>query len=227
MTFNYTFDNVTVAKTPAFQSYILKNFSLASGTMVEQNVVHVETNVELDSTQLAALDALVRAYVDPAIFFQFEYAESITGFSQSTTENTLIDVQSFIFPSKTLPNGDNAQSDGKVLNAIKSILKLTMDDVAQASDFTSGSATIELYDVTRDIQIGIQTIDITAFLTEWKAAALANSTGLVTKYQSFMFSGLAAVSTNYDCIWVFRLSVSDPRIKVRLNGFQKLFYTPI
>ncbi len=227
MSFMYTFENVVVVKSPAFQCYISNRLPSFAGFMVEENLVRVISNVELDSTQLAALDANVRSYTDPAIYYQFEYAETITGFSQSTISNQLEDVQSFIFPSKTLPNGDNAESDGKVFNAIKSILKLTMGDVAQALEFTSGSVTIELYDITRDFQIGIQTIDITPFLLEWKAAALANQTGLVNKYKSFIFSGLDSNGTNYDTIWVFRLSVSEPKVRVRLNGFQKLFYTPL
>jgi len=227
MSFVYTYENVTVQKAPAFQSYISKNFAQGGETSVEENSVHITTNVELDSTQQATLEALVRAYVDPTIFYQFSYAESITGFSQSTTANHLSDVQSFIFPSKVLPNGDNAQSDGTVFNAIKTILKMTMADVSLANDFESGKVTVEMYDVTRNIQICSQTIDLSEFMVEWKAAALANQTGVVNKYKSIMFTGLAAKATDYDCIWVMRLCVSDPRIQVRLNGFQKLYYTPI
>lgn len=227
MSFTYTFESVVVLKAPAFQSYITKNFSLGGSTSVEENSVHVMTNVELSTEELAALDALVRAYVDPDVFYQFEYTESITGFSQSTISSSLSDVQSFIFPSKTLPNGDNAQSDGTVLNSIKSILKLTMEDVALAADMTSGTVEIEMYDVTRNLQICTQTVDISSFMLDWKAKALASETGPVTSYKSFMMTGLTNKSTSYDCIWVIRLSISDPRIRVRLNGFQKLFYTPI
>lgn len=227
MSFNYTFDQVTVLKAPAFSSYLAKNFAVSCDTMIEQSSVHVITTVELTSQQQIDLEALVRAYVDPEIFYQYQYAETITGFSQSTTSNVVSDVQSFIFPSKVLPNGDNAQSDGTVFNAIKSIVKLTMDNVAEAADFVSGSVTIEMYDVTRDIAIASQTMNITSIMLEWQTAALASQTGAVTKYKSFMFDGLASKSTDYDCIWVMRLAVSDPRIRVRLNGFQKLFYMPI
>jgi len=216
-----------VQKVQAFQSYITKNFAPGGTVTIEENIVHIITTIELTLEQQTQLEALVRAYVDPAIYYQYQYSETITGFSQSTTENNLMDVQSFIFPSKTLPNGDNAQSDGTVLDAIKSIVKMTMDDVSQASDFTSGSVVIQMYDVTRDIEICTQTMDITSIMAGWKADALANKTGLVTKYKSFMLGGLANKSTNFDCIWVLRLSVSDPRIRIRLNGFQKLFYMPI
>ncbi len=227
MSFTYTFEDVTVQKAPAFQAYITKNFALGGATSVELSIVHVTTTIELNAGQQATLESLVRAYVDPEIYYQFQYAESITGFSQSTTAGTMNDVQAFIFPSKTLPNGDNAQTDGTVLNSIKSIIKMTMENVADAADFVSGNVMIELYDVTRNIQICAQTIDITPFMLEWKAAALANQTGIVNKYKSFQIEGLASKSTDYDCIWVIRLSVSDPRIRTRLNGFQKLFYSPI
>ena len=228
MSFTYTFQNVVILKTPAFVSYITKNFSESASCSFEENVVHIATISELDITQQANLEALVRAYTDPEIFYQLAYTESLTGFSEATkTAGNLHDVQAFIFPSKTLPNGDNAQSDGTVFNAIKSILKFTMSDVSLAADFESGSVQVQLYDITRDIQISIETIDLTAMMQEWKAMALANTTGVVNNYKSFMFTGLAAKSTNYDCIWVVRLCISNPNIHVRLNGFQKLFYTPI
>lgn len=224
MSFIYTFDQVTVEKAPAFQSYITKNFAPGGQTMLEQNSVSIITSVELTPEQQTELETLVRAYVDPAMFYQFDHTETMTGFSQCTNGDTLTDVDSFIFPSKFLPNGDNAQSDGTVFDAIKSILKITMDDVSQAADFTSGSITTQLYDDTRGFVVCTETTDITSIMQQWKTDALASQTGPVTKYKCFMLSGLWSKSTDYDCIWVLRLSVSDPRIQVRINGFQKLYY---
>jgi hypothetical protein len=38
-------------------------------------------------------------------------------------------------------------------------------------------------------------------------------------------TGLSSKIPSYDCIWQLRVSVSDPRISVRLNSLQYFWYT--
>jgi hypothetical protein len=223
MSFQYQFTK-TIEKPIAFEDYLVKNFPLELSVSIELNTVNIGCVTELTTEQLTLLTTLITDYTDPAVFLQLAYTESMIGASESTMTTTLKDVQTFIYESVVDAEGNNVNNDGTKLDCIKSILKLTADDISVFSDLGTGSVDVELYDSTRDIMIDDITIDISSILADWQTRAQNNETGPVTAYKSFMIFGLLDKGTNFDCIWTFRLAVSDVRIKARLNGLQKLFY---
>jgi len=217
---DYTF-NKTVTKTFALDAYLVANFPIAVTISVSGDILTVTTVDALSQTDLDTLTALITAYTDPEVFLQLDRTESMSGVSEECHTTTLMDVQSIIFPSNT-----NAQ-DGTILNALKSVLKISGSE-ADFSNLGTGSVTVTLYDFTRQTLIDSIVVDVSETIAAWQAFDLGNSSNPKDPaYKSFMFEGLHALSTNYDCIWTFRVAVSDARIYARLNGMQKLFYTPL
>jgi hypothetical protein len=220
MSADYPF-NITVNKAPALASYLKKNFSIPVSISINSGAVVITTQSALSEADLATLTSLMNAYVDPDVFYQLNHTEPNAGVSQTCNSVTYQDVQSIIFPSNT------NQADGTVLNSMKAILQIsgTMSDFA---DLGTGSVNIRLFDYTRQVLIGSQTIDVSDILTSWQAIDNGAATGFKDPaYKCFMFCDLHASSTNYDCIWTFQVSVSDARIYTNINGLQKLFYDAI
>jgi len=224
---NYSF-NITVNKPPAFEAYLAQNFTAVPySDSIEQGTVIITTQTALTDAQLASLTTIVNAYVDPAVFFELARTESTIGVSESNMTTGLNDVHSFIFEAVYDQQGNSILSDGTVLDSLKTIIKLTTADVSTCTDLSSGTVTVELYDHCRHLTIYTQTIDITSILTSWQTLANNGQTGLVTAYKSIQIFGLSQYGTSFDCIWIFRIAVSDIRIKARLNGLQKLFYNKL
>ena len=213
----YNFTKI-VAKSYAFDDYLVHhNFTIPITVSTNDDQLIISTEHELTVSELELLTVLVNGYTDPAIFLQLSHTENLSGVSQSTSSSTLTDVQALIFPSNI--NTDN----GTKIDAVKTILKVTAD-LAQIADLNEATATIQIHDYTRDVLISTITVNLGEILAEWKAS---EETGSVLAYKSVMFSGLINKCTNYDLIWSFRLSVSDSRLNVSLNGLQKLFYNPL
>lgn len=221
--FEYNFTK-TIQKPIAFEDYLAKNFLVQISVSIELNTVHIGTETELTSEQLTLLTTLITDYTDPEVFLQLARTESMIGASESTTSNVYKDVQTFIYESVVDSEGNNVNSDGTKLDVLKSILKVTTDDLSLVGDLSTGTVDIQLYDSTRDILIDEISVDISSILADWQTRSQNNETGPATAYQSFMIYGLLDKGTSFDCIWTFRLAVSDSRIKVRLNALQKLFY---
>ena len=217
---DYTFDK-TITKTFALDAYLLANFPIQCSISVSGNILIITTVDPLSQTDLDTLTALIGAYTDPVVFLQLAKTESMSGVSEESHSTTFSDVQSIIFPSNT-----NTQ-DGTILNSLKSVLKISGSE-ADFSELGTGSVTVCLYDFTRQIHLETIVININETIAAWQAFDLGNSTNPKDPaYKSFMFEGLHEKSTDYDCIWTFKVLVSVPRIHARLNGMQKLFYTPL
>lgn len=215
-----------IQKTAAFQEYLDANFTAATLTaFVTAAAVQIESSVELTTEQQTELAALIAAYADPAEFLVFASKEELIGVSESTTSTNLTDVQGFIASSLTYPNGDNVRPDGSVMDQLKFILKLQVVDVSTCSDLSSGSVTVQVYNGTTDVVIQTQTFDVSEQLQHFQTLALAAGTGPAVAYKSIQLYGLRYYFHDYDCQWFLRLTSPDPRVKVRTNGLQKLFYT--
>jgi hypothetical protein len=221
----YTY-NINVLKTNAFQAYLDANFTAVPVVaFVSPGSVQIQSFVELTTEQQSQLAALVAAYTDPSVYLVLAGTESHSGVTETTNSTTLRDVQAFCHPRVTLPNGDNVRPDGSVLDQIKVFLKLSVADVSTVADLGSGNVGIQIYDKSRNIAISDLTVDVSAQLQQFQAAAQANETGFATAYKSVQIYGLRSHLLQCDCMWVFRLSSPDSRITVSMNGFQKLFFT--
>lgn len=210
---------LTVNNAPAFENYLATNYPDAQFTVsITGNQVTLTTTTVLSTDQQTSLTTLVNAYVDPAIYLQLAYTESMSGISERSNSQVPYDVMSFIFPSTT-----NIQ-DGTLLDGLKTVVTVWTDTVQGFSGVTGGTVTIDIYDYTRDFAITSATIDISTQVSTWQTMAAAGATGMVNAYVSQLFGGLYAESTTFDCIWIFRITTSNPLIYARLNGIQKLFY---
>jgi hypothetical protein len=107
---------------------------------------------------------------------------------------------------------------------MKVILKLRVMDMTTVGDLASGSVQLQIYDRTRSMMIADQTIDVSALLQDFKTQSLAGATGTGAEYKSVQIYGLSNYATNFDCVWVFRLSSPDERVHVSTNSLQKLYF---
>ena len=114
--------------------------------------------------------------------------------------------------------------DQVVFSALKTVFEYATNDI---SVFATGSTTcvvnFQVFDYTRNIEITSTTLDISDVITEWQTLAQTQS-GPAYKLRSFMIEGLRNVVADFDCIWQFNLSVSNPNVIVKTNSMQRLYY---
>jgi hypothetical protein len=205
----------SVTKPPAFDDYLRKRVDSAvyDGVAISGDSVILLTKSELTPAQLSQITQWINDYVDPEIFLQYNHTESSPAYSDFSNSTSLFPLQTLIFV--------NRNQDNQVLDACKTIITYSTEDVSQFANVESASITFEIYDITRNWQISTQTIDITSdILASWKS----QGTGSAESYKSAMFTGLYNKVPDYDCIWQFKASVSNPNFKVRMNGLQYIFY---
>lgn len=218
MTTSYPFTK-TVTKQIAFDNYISTNFAIPVQISTDATTVTITTTSPLSNADLATLTTLITNYTDPAQFLQLDHTESLYGCSFKSNSTDLTDVQSVIFP------GTNNISNGSIFDSMKFILN-TWTDLSGASGIGStGVVNIEIFDHCRETTIAATTVDIGSVLAGWDTAAQTGMTGVVHNYQSVQFTGLRSQMPNYDCIWLFRLSVPDERVYTRADSLQRLYYT--
>jgi hypothetical protein len=214
----------TVNKAEAFNIYLQENFPVNLVVNIEGTNVTCVSVDALTSEQETLLTTLITDYVDPEVFLQFSHTESLSGVSEKSNQQTPRDVQAYIFPSTT------NITDGTVLDALKTIVKVqcyNVETLLNTPALTTGSVTINVHDDTRNMDIGSETVNFDDVVSGWHTAATNGLTGEVVANKTVMFTGLINSSTNYDCIWSFRISTTDSRFYGRLNGLQQLFYNPL
>jgi len=216
---SYSFTK-NVNKIPAFQAYLQQNFSLFTGFNSDGNQFTIYTSETLSSQDEALLNQLIADYVDPEYFLTLENTQSLSGLSKRCigTSTPLI-VQSLIFPKRI--------ENGLVLDSLKTVVSFLVEDITTLIGSTSGIVTWSIFDYTRNFEIGTQEFDFSDKVIEWATAASNGQTGSVDFYRCMMFDGLITKTTNYDCIWQFKLSVSNPNVTVQMNGLQMLYYNVI
>lgn len=218
MTTNYSFTK-TILKQIAFDSYISTNFPIPVQISTDATTVTITTTSPLSDADLATLTTLITNYTDPAQFLQLDHTESQYGCSFKVNSTTLTDAQSVIFP------GTNNVSNGSTFDSMKFVLNTWVDLAGVSGIGSTGVVNIEIYDHCRDTTIATTTVDIGTVLSGWDTAAQAGTTGIVHNYQSVQFTGLRTQMPDYDCIWLFRLSVPDIRVFTRADSLQRLYYT--
>lgn len=205
----------TVMKPTAFDDYLRNRIdsTIYDGVSISGENIILLTKQELTTPQFEQITQWVNEYTDPEIFLQYNHTESSPAYSEFSNSTTLHPLQTLIFVNR---NGDT-----QVLDSCKTILTYSADDVSQFANTENLSIIFEIFDITRNWQIATQTIDITNdILASWKT----QGTGSNELYKSAMFTGLHDKVPNYDCIWQFRVAVSDSNFKVRMNGLQYIFY---
>ena len=209
----------------AFNNYLKTNFSEYDGYGYEEPIVTVLTKTELSQELLGTLTALVNDYTDPEYYLNFSRSESMALLSPYTgSEDVHLDTDGrSCLQTIIMTKVDDDQVE--LLDGIKTIFEYHTENVQNFIDTTSGSLITGIFDITRNWCIIHKEIDISDICTQFNSIAQTGSTEGSSIFQSYLFEGLHDKITNYDCIWQFRAcSFDNTKMKIRMNGMQKLFY---
>ena len=215
---SYDFSKTGVNKIGALQREIENGVPYYSYFNYNGDTLTIVTTQALTTEELQTVQTLVDNYVDPEYFLTLTSSATDATRSYSTNSLTPEVVQSFIYTATdSLGNG--------TFNAIKTVIEYKTENVETWSTFT-GPLTINfrIRCFTRDYLLSNNTITITDIGNTWKTAALNLETGKRSEYRTFMVEGLRNYVANYDCIWVYEVAVSDPRLYVTLHSKQMLYY---
>ena len=231
---SYEFPNVYVSLLGACQQYIIDNIDWQSNFngLVTNPYLTVLTNAPLSDVQLSNLTTLLNNYQDPSVWLIFNHTASYPLHSHYSNDldNTVSDgyilMQTWIFSILDTQNTDVA------LDSIKSVIEYNCPNVQNFLNITSGNALntgLIISDLTRNIDIASQDIDINDIVTIWNGLAQTGSTEGNIQYKSIQYTGLMnKIPTNYDCIWQLKTQQPiDPNFTFRCHGLQYLFYDVI
>lgn len=223
MSYPYVFI-ATITKPNAFEHYITTNISWVAdylGNSISPTDVTLYSQRELTPTEVQETTDLMDLYEDPEFFLVFEKAINTPMSTNFTSDETLMVsnkcvLQTFIF---TTPENDN----DLILDSFKMIVEYNCPNTLLFLLVSNPHIDIEIYDITRDIQIYSNSVPLNEIETKWKALNILATNDTV--FRSLFIGGLQYQTPTYDCVWQIRVSASDPTFRVRLNSLQQLFYS--
>jgi hypothetical protein len=174
---------------------------------------------ELTTQELTDLTTLLQNHNDPAYWTTLAKVESTSLHVDLTNSTITIPLSTFIF----CPNDmDNAK-----LDSLKILVQYHTPQLESFLNFDTESVntiTLELYCLTRNLLLLTKTVGINDILIDWKTRANNSETGAFDKWKTLQLYNLHSVITSFDCIWQFRLSVSNPLVYVALTSLERIFY---
>lgn len=233
---SYPFPDVVCGKAGACDAYIRANINNPNNSDLNwvshfQGIstapLTVYTDIPLTESQLAALTVLINAYVDPAVFLVFDHVDTFPLHSHFTNDrdNTIYNgnviLQTFIFSA-------NNNSDNIILDSLKTVIEYDCTNVQDFLNITSGNTLqtgLSINDITRNVTIASQDINIDDVVSVWHDLAVAGSTSGNIQYKSIQYTGLMNKNAGYDCIW--QLSTPSPietSFTFRCHSFQYIYY---
>ena len=213
-------------KPHAFEHYLFQTIQWKSDfirheTDTMTNSVTVFTSRSLTPLELDELTNLIDNYQDPLFFLIFERGETtpmITEFTsdaQLTVNNKKV-LQTFIFSCTNI-------APDVVLDSFKIIVEYNCPDTNGFDLLSSTHIDLEIYDITRDVQIFTSSIPLAEIETRWKNLAMTPTSDTV--FRTAFINDLQYNLPTHDCMWQLRASVSHPsNFRIRLNSLQQLFY---
>ncbi len=179
-------------------------------------IVRIHFTRELTQEEQDLLAQRINDYVSPSYWLDLHHTENqfLTSLPSNNTVDTVI--QSFIVsPYNT--------SD-YVMGDLKTIVKYETPDISAFNDWdpnqTPITCTVELYDYTQQQSIYRTTENINFIISGW----LQNNNN-DPYWKTTQIYGLKDANPGSDAIWQIKMSVSDPRVYISLNGMQKIYYT--
>ncbi len=213
----YSFVKSGIGKMYAFEASI-HNIPHYDGYTYSDPELTIFTTDELTNEQLLSVETIIQNYSDPAVFLVLNSTVPDTVRSITTNSTTPEVVQTFIFTNTN-------QYGSGTFNAIKTVLEYATDDVSLWANFEDQlTVTFKIHCYTRNVDISEFTINITDVANTWKQMALNNQTGPHSVYRTFQVEGLRSSVANFDCLWNYILSVSDPNLKATVHAKQMLYY---
>lgn len=223
MEFQYQFI-ATINKPHAFETYVKANITWVSDYLRFENQplnnsVLLFSSRELTPLELQDTTSKIDLYTDPLVSLVFDHTETTTMSTKFTSEEDLTMggkkvLQTFIF--------SKPERDDVVLDTFKTMIEYNCPNTQDFSLVTNPSMVLEIYDITRDVQIIERTIPLNEIETKWKGMNMTPENDTV--FRSSFFGELYYHLPNYDCAWQIRVSVSDPSFRVRLNSLQQIYY---
>ena len=221
---HYIFENIIVNKPGACHQYIQKNVTWNNDfNGLSTNPLRIEVLRPLLEEELNSLTILLNNYVDPSIFLQLNRTETICLHSHFTTDsdNVVMNdsnvIQTFIFSG-------NSNESNVALDSAKTVIEYLCPNPQTFLNDKSGNITLDIYDITRNVLIASQNIELNTIADEWNTLAQSGSSNTSTLYRSLMFTGLMNKNTSHDCIWQFRGKTSRSDFTFRINGLQYIYY---
>lgn len=221
---SYLFPNIVCDKPTACDDYIRANIDWVSNFGGISTVpLTIYTNNPLTDIQLTNLTTLINSYVDPAVFLIFSHAETLPLHSHfnTDTDTNIIDrksvIQTFIYSTLNIKKPT-------VLDAMKTIVEYNCPNVQNYLNITTGNISLEINDITRNVSITTNIIDLNEIAVNWNILAQTGSTEGNTVYRSTLFTGLMNKSPDYDVALQLRGSTSDSKCEFRCHSLQFLYY---
>lgn len=179
-------------------------------------IIRIFFNRELTEEEHTLLTSRINAYVSPTYFLRFSHTDNAFLESSPTNSTIPIVVQSFIISPYNTAD--------LVMGELKTIIKYECDNLSVFDSFNPEqdppfTCTLQLYDYTNNNVIYTATENINFIVQQWKTDNKSDP-----YWKTLQIYGLKDVAPGSDAIWQIKLSVSDPRINVCLNGMQRIFY---
>lgn len=201
------------------------NAPLFNGCELTGDQLTIQTTEPLSEEQISTTTSLVTNYVEPPYDLNLSHTESIALHSHYTSDPDLVIINDRSVVQTMIFTNRNNQDSSVVLNSMKTVFEYNSQNVQSFLNVTTGSVQFEIFDISRNYQLCLETLDISDIVSDWNTLAQTGSTSGNTVYRSFMCDGLMNKTTNYDCIYQFRMSTSSPDFNLRMNGLQWIFYT--
>ena len=219
MSTRYNFTKTGIAKPIAADDYFKKNFALYVDMSYADPDLSIDTLEPLDETTLAELQTLVDNYVDPDVFLVLKSTITDPANSKATSSTSPMVVQTFIFASR--------DTDGQgVLNSMKTVIEYSTPDVSTfaGEELLECTTTFQIYCYTRSVLLTSVDVNVDDILASWQTMANNSETGPRSVFRSIQIEGLRTLVTDYDCIWQYKLAVSNTDVTARAHGIQWLYY---
>ena len=206
-----------IAKPGAFQAAIGGNIPTFNSFSYTNNDVTIYTDRNLTETEQQQMAVLVNNYNDPAVFLVYDHTDTALCLSEMVNSSTSSTVQTFIFQRASVVAP-------QTLDQMKTVAEYATKDITIFQPGDTASVTITLFDISRTMVIAATTVALTDIIAAWVNSAKAGQTGGTTSYKSAQLASLSSKIPTYDCIWQLKVSVSDPRVSVRLISLQYFWY---
>jgi hypothetical protein len=204
-----------------FNDWCIKNIPLFSGNATKQDDPNFAITFirALTDQELADITAQMQAHSDPPYWLSLAKVESMNLSCGLTNTSATIPVNTFIF----CPN-DLTDSKLDSLKILVHYQTLAIENFINFDESTTNTLTIELFCMTRNIILKVAIIDINSVLSEWKTKANNSETGEVNRWKTSQLYNMHTLVANYDCVWQFRVGVSNPLVYVALDSLERIFY---
>lgn len=180
----------------------------------DRPLVKLVFNRELTEAEIAQLTTLVTNYVSPTYWLRLSHTDNQFLNSPATNSTDLHVCQSFIISPYNTAD--------VVMGDLKTIIKYETNDHTAFADWDPQTNpitfTLQLFDYTQNQVIYTTTQNITDIITNWKNGSSE------AYWRTVQIYGMKDASPGSDAIWQIKLSISDPRVYVSLNGMQRIFY---